>query len=106
MTEDQPERARPAADREPSEAVPEGGRAWPPAGPAWGTLVTVALGVIMVGLDGTVVSVANPAIGRDPAIASLADLQWITNSYLLALAVALIPGGKLGDRCWAPLGSS
>ena len=64
---------------------------------SWGTLVTVGLGVIMVGLDGTVVSVANPAIGRS-LHASLADLQWITNAYLLALAVVLIPGGKLGDR--------
>jgi EmrB/QacA subfamily drug resistance transporter len=64
---------------------------------AWGTLITVALGVVMVGLDGTVVSIANPAIGRS-LHASLADLQWITNSYLLALAVALVPGGKLGDR--------
>jgi EmrB/QacA subfamily drug resistance transporter len=63
----------------------------------WGTLLTVAFGVVMVGLDATVVSIANPAIGRD-LHASLADLQWITNSYLLALAVVLIPGGKLGDR--------
>ena len=63
----------------------------------WGTLVTVALGVVMVGLDGTVVSIANPAIGRS-LHASLADLQWITNAYLLALAVGLIAGGKLGDR--------
>lgn len=63
----------------------------------WGTLLTVALGVVMVGLDGTVVSIANPAIGRS-LHASLADLQWITNAYLLALAVVLIPGGKLGDR--------
>ncbi len=64
---------------------------------AWGTLLTVALGVVMVGLDATVVSIANPAIGRS-LHASLADLQWITNAYLLALAVVLIPGGKLGDR--------
>ena len=63
----------------------------------WGTLLTVGLGVVMVGLDGTVVSIANPAIGRS-LNASLADLQWITNAYLLALAVGLIPGGKLGDR--------
>jgi EmrB/QacA subfamily drug resistance transporter len=63
----------------------------------WGTLLTVALGVVMVGLDGTVVSIANPAIGRS-LHASLSDLQWITNAYLLALAVGLIPGGKLGDR--------
>jgi EmrB/QacA subfamily drug resistance transporter len=64
---------------------------------AWLTLFVVACGVIMVGLDGTVVAIANPAIGRS-LHASLSDLQWITNSYLLVLAVLLIVGGKLGDR--------
>jgi EmrB/QacA subfamily drug resistance transporter len=61
------------------------------------TLVSVALGVIMVGIDGSVVAVANPYIGKD-LHASLADLQWVTNSYLLVIAVMLILGGKLGDR--------
>ena len=60
-------------------------------------LVAVALGVMMVGLDGTVVGVANPTIAAD-LDASLAGLQWGTNGYLLALAVLLIVGGKLGDR--------
>jgi EmrB/QacA subfamily drug resistance transporter len=63
----------------------------------WLSLVAVALGVMMVGLDGTVVGVANPTIARD-LNASLAGLQWVTNGYLLALAVLLIIGGKLGDR--------
>lgn len=63
----------------------------------WLTLVAVALGVMMVGLDGTVVGVANPTIAAD-LDASLAGLQWVTNGYLLALAVLLIVGGKLGDR--------
>ncbi len=63
----------------------------------WLTLVSVALGVIMVGIDGSVVAVANPYIGRD-LHASLADLQWVTNAYLLVIAVTLILGGKLGDR--------
>lgn len=63
----------------------------------WLTLVAVALGVMMVGLDGTVVGVANPTIASD-LDASLAGLQWVTNGYLLALAVLLIVGGKLGDR--------
>ncbi len=66
-------------------------------GSPWLTLLAVALGVSMVAIDGTVVSVANPTIGRD-LHASLADLQWVTNGYLLALAVSLIVGGKLGDR--------
>ncbi|MBH5338052.1 DHA2 family efflux MFS transporter permease subunit [Streptomyces pactum] len=63
----------------------------------WLTLLAVAFGLFMVGLDGSVVSIANPEIGRDLR-ASSADLQWVTNSYLLALAAALILGGKLGDR--------
>jgi EmrB/QacA subfamily drug resistance transporter len=66
-------------------------------GNPWLTLVAVALGVMMVGLDGTVVGVANPTIAAD-LDASLAGLQWVTNGYLLALAVLLILGGKLGDR--------
>ncbi|GII82610.1 MFS transporter [Sphaerisporangium siamense] len=61
------------------------------------TLAAVALGVMMVSLDGTIVHVANPTIGRDLG-ASLAGLQWVTNGYLLALAVALVLGGKCGDR--------
>lgn len=73
-------------------AAPVGRRANP-----WLTLVAVAFGLFMVGLDGSVVAIANPEIGRD-LNASTADLQWVTNSYLLALAAALILGGKLGDR--------
>ena len=66
-------------------------------GHPWLTLVAVALGVMMVGLDATVVSIANPAIAKD-LHADLAGLQWVTNGYLLALAVSLIPAGKLADR--------
>ncbi|MFJ2769802.1 MFS transporter [Streptomyces sp. NPDC087300] len=78
----------------------------PPSAPApakglrghpWLTLFSVAIGVMMVALDGTIVAIANPAIQKDLG-ASLADVQWITNGYLLALAVALITAGKLGDR--------
>lgn len=55
------------------------------------------MGVMMVGLDGTIVAVANPAI-QSHLHASLAGIQWISNAYLLALAVSLIPAGKAGDR--------
>ncbi|WP_435841809.1 MFS transporter [Streptomyces coeruleorubidus] len=63
----------------------------------WLTLVAVAFGLFMVGLDGSVVSIANAEIARG-LNATTAELQWVTNSYLLALAAALILGGKLGDR--------
>ena len=66
-------------------------------GHPWFTLFTVAVGVMMVALDGTIVAIANPAIGRDLG-ATWSDLQWITNAYFLALAVSLITAGKLGDR--------
>jgi EmrB/QacA subfamily drug resistance transporter len=52
---------------------------------------------MMVGIDGTIVAVANPSI-QAHLHASLADIQWITNGYLLALAVTLITVGKIGDR--------
>ncbi|MFJ6717520.1 MFS transporter [Streptomyces sp. NPDC091259] len=66
-------------------------------GHPWLTLFAVAVGVMMVALDGTIVAVANPAIQKDLG-ASLAEVQWITNGYLLALAVSLVTAGKLGDR--------
>ena len=66
-------------------------------GSPWLTLVAVAIGVMMVGLDATVVSIANPAIATD-LHPTLAGLQWVTNGYLLALAVSLIIAGRLADR--------
>jgi EmrB/QacA subfamily drug resistance transporter len=60
-------------------------------------LLSVSFGLMMVALDSTIVAVANPVIGVH-FHASLPRLQWITNAYLLALAVGLITGGKLGDH--------
>ncbi len=88
------------ADDAPDPAPADGGGPEPRSGlrgHPWLTLVTVAFGVAMVALDGTIVAIANPAIQHD-LDASLADVQWITNGYLLALAVSLITAGKLGDR--------
>ncbi|GII01233.1 MFS transporter [Planobispora takensis] len=77
-------------------APPPDGGASSRQGHPWLTLLAVSLGVMMVMLDGTVVAIANPVIGADLK-ASLADLQWVTSGYLLALAVFLITAGKLGD---------
>ncbi|WEH42046.1 MFS transporter [Streptomyces sp. NBC_01218] len=84
------------ASREPEDiAAPVRGKGL--RGHPWLTLFSVAIGVMMVALDGTIVAIANPAIQQD-LHASLADVQWITNGYMLALAVSLITAGKLGDR--------
>jgi len=61
------------------------------------TLLSVSFGLLMVALDSTIVAIANPAVGAHFR-ASLPSLQWVTNAYLLALAVGLITGGKLGDH--------
>jgi EmrB/QacA subfamily drug resistance transporter len=61
-------------------------------------LLTVAVaGSGMAFLDGTVVNVALPDIGRDLG-ASTSALQWILNGYLLTLASLILLGGSLGDR--------
>lgn len=65
-------------------------------GNPWWVLAAASVGVVMVGLDASVVAIANPRIATD-LNASLADLQWITDAYLLALASLLIFGGKIGD---------
>ncbi|MGW0911880.1 MFS transporter [Streptomyces sp. NPDC002784] len=80
--------------------LPASGRAAAAAGRRanpWLTLCAVAFGLFMVQLDGSVVAIANPAIG-EAFDADTAQLQWVTNAYLLALAATLILGGKLGDR--------
>lgn len=60
------------------------------------TLVAAILGLAVVIIDGTAVGVALPDIEEDLG-ATLADQQWIANSYLLALAALLLVGGSLGD---------
>ena len=60
-------------------------------------LAGVTLGTGVAILDGTVVNVALRTIGRDLG-ASLAQLQWVVNGYLLALASLVLVAGSLGDR--------
>ena len=62
-----------------------------------GVILAAVLGSGMVMLDGTVVNVALRTIGTD-LDASLSQLQWISNAYLLALASLILLGGALGDR--------
>jgi EmrB/QacA subfamily drug resistance transporter len=73
-----------------------GGLAFKSTAGRWVLAVTV-LGSGMAFLDGTVVNVALPDIGRD-LNASTATLQWVLNGYLLTLASLILLGGSLGDR--------
>jgi len=66
-------------------------------GRPWLTLVTIALGAMMVSLDSTVVAVAQPAM-QASLNASLDQIQWVSAGYLIALAALLVVAGKLGDR--------
>jgi len=60
-------------------------------------LTIAVLGSGIAFLDGTVVNVALPAIGRD-LDATTSELQWMLNGYLLTLASFILLGGSLGDR--------
>jgi EmrB/QacA subfamily drug resistance transporter len=62
----------------------------------WLVLAVLCLGFFMILLDTTIVNIAIPAIS-DKLHASLSDILWILNSYVLAYAVLLIPAGRLGD---------
>ena len=55
------------------------------------------LGAGIVLIDGTVVNVALPAIGRT-FHSGLATLQWTVTAYTLTLAAFILVGGSIGDR--------
>ena len=63
----------------------------------WWTLMTVSIATFMLLLDVTIVNVALPEIGHDLG-ASLTDLQWVVDSYVLALAALTLMAGSLADR--------
>jgi EmrB/QacA subfamily drug resistance transporter len=59
-------------------------------------LAAAILGSSMAFIDGTVVNVALPAL-QSSLDATLAEMQWVVESYALALAAGLLTGGSLGD---------
>jgi EmrB/QacA subfamily drug resistance transporter len=65
-------------------------------GNPWAILITLSLGFFMTLLDLTIVNIAIPnmitALG-----ASLDEILWVVNAYVLVLAVLLITAGRLGD---------
>ena len=95
--------------RQVTDGVPRTGEPAPASGAvscttcAWGPLPPAgccsprssASGVAF--LDGTIVNVALPAIADD-LDATLGDLQWVLDAYLVTLTALVLLGGSLGDR--------
>ncbi|MBQ1091745.1 MFS transporter [Streptomyces sp. B93] len=59
-------------------------------------LGVIATGMLMVVLDGSIVTVAMPAVQRDLGFTP-AGLSWVVNAYLIAFGSLLLLAGRLGD---------
>src|SRR6476646_8192016 len=64
----------------------------------WAALIVLCAGLLMVILDGTVVTVALPSIQRELGF-SAADLRWVAGAYLIQLRGMLLLAGR--DRAIA-----
>lgn len=63
----------------------------------WAGLGTLCLAMSIITLDNTVLDVALPSISTDLK-ASMSELQWIVDIYILVFASILITIGALGDQ--------
>lgn len=63
----------------------------------WWVLGALAIGILAIGLDMTILNLALPVLATDLG-ASNGELQWFADAYNLAFAAALLPAGLLGDR--------
>jgi EmrB/QacA subfamily drug resistance transporter len=65
-------------------------------GNQWAVLGTLSLGFFIALLDLTIVNIAIPSMQRG-LHASLAEIGWVLNAYVIMLAVLMITAGRLGD---------
>jgi EmrB/QacA subfamily drug resistance transporter len=63
----------------------------------WWTLGTVCFALLMIVLDGNVVNLAVPSIMKS-FDATIGQIEWVNNAYLLTFAILLITFGRLGDE--------
>ena len=69
-------------------AARAGSRVW--------ALVAVAIGIALVNLDLSALTVALPSVQRD-LHAPLQGGEWVLNAYVLAVAAFVVPAGRLAD---------
>ncbi len=63
----------------------------------WWAVGALAVSGVVIGVDGTVLSLALPTLADD-LHASTSQLQWFLDGYLLVLGAMMLPAGLLGDR--------
>ena len=63
----------------------------------WWTLATIAVTILVVVLDATVMNVALPTIQRELS-ATNSQLLWMVNAYTLMFGALMLTTGALGDR--------
>ncbi len=87
----------------PRRAAPAGGRATLPVPPPegadprrWRALAVSLVAAFMALLDVSIVNVALPSVERGLG-ASAGTVQWVVSGYALAMGLALVPAGRLGD---------
>lgn len=62
----------------------------------WTALAVLSTGMLMTVLDGSIVTVAMPAIQNDLGFTPV-GLSWVVNAYLIAFGSLLLLAGRLGD---------
>ncbi|HXA12665.1 MAG TPA: MFS transporter, partial [Mycobacterium sp.] len=62
---------------------------------AWPALGVLSLGVLVIGVDGTVLAVATPLITKDLG-STATQVLWIGDIYSFVLAGLLVTMGSLG----------
>ena len=63
----------------------------------WWILGLLAMSLLIIGLDNTILNVAIPTLQRE-FDASATELQWMVDAYILVFAGLLLTMGSLGDR--------
>jgi EmrB/QacA subfamily drug resistance transporter len=66
-------------------------------GRRWAVLAVLCLGLLVTGIDGTIVNVALPTLVRQ-LHASSSQLQWVVDAYTIVFASFLLIAGSTGDR--------
>ena len=72
----------------PGDGVPAPRRLW--------AIITIALGLMMAVLDGSIANLALPTLAREFGISAASSI-WVVNAYQVAVTISLLPLAALGE---------